>query len=532
MSYLFFGRLMHETYTPNLTSSSDTLIDSSRSSAWIRFLKALASGLLLPLGFAPFHLPGFAILSLALLFLQLNKKNSKQAFIIGYAFALGVLGFGTTWVYKSIHTYGHFNIPLSGLITLIFIAFFSLYTSFFAMIYAKINRHLPNFCSPFLFSSLWLFSEYLRTSWFTGFSWLLVGFGQIDSPLQHLLPVIGVFGVSWITALASGFLALALNKNNPKKRKWLIIFVAILLLPLSLKNKHWTQTHHEPISVGVIQADLSMRDKWDNKLYQSIQSYYQKTTQSLMPKTDLIVMPEASIPLPSSYAEHFLGEMHQEAKLHHSAVLLGIPQPSRAEPARYQNTLLGIGMAKGTYAKQHLVPFGEYMPKPFKWVTRLLQVPDAGVVPGDSAQKPVMFNQHAIANLICYEVAYPALLRTQLPEAAFIVSISDDGWFGRSLAVYQQLQMAQVLSKLTGRFQVVSNNDGLSSIINVQGQITESLPAFSKGILKGHIYPSTGATPWVLHGDKPIFILNALIVLFMIGFGLTIAAKKKRSYPS
>ena len=528
----YLGRFMNQTYSSNPASFSEALTHTESSKTWTRLLQAFASGLLLPLGFAPFHLPGFAILSLALLFLQVTHKTPKQAFILGFVFAAGVFGLGTSWVYNSIHTYGHLNLLVAGLITFIFIAFFSLYTGFFALLYTKINKNLPTYLSPILFATLWLFSEYLRAISFTGFPWLLLGFGQMDSPLQHLLPLIGVLGVSWVTALAASFLALAINQNSTKKRMWLLLFVFILILPITLKNKTWTQVHHEPISVGVIQADLSMRDKWDNALYQKIQSYYQQTATTLMPKKDLIVMPEAAIPLPSSYAGHFLGQMHADAENNQSAVLIGMPHPSKTTPGYYHNALLALGHAKGTYAKQHLVPFGEYLPKLFKPITTKLNLPEPNITPGHSNQTPITFNQHTIASLICYELAYPALLRAQLPHAAFIVSVSDDGWFGKSLAVYQQLQMAQVLSKQTGRYQIVSNNDGLSSFIDATGHISESLPAFSKGILEGNIYPASGATPWVEQGDNPIMIINILLLLFIIGLRLTIAAKKKRRYPS
>jgi apolipoprotein N-acyltransferase len=125
-----------------------------------------------------------------------------------------------------------------------------------------------------------------------------------------------------------------------------------------------------------------------------------------------------------------------------------------------------------------------------------------------------MVQKQAIATLICYELAYSDLLRKQLPLAKWIVSISDAGWFGHSLAMYQQLQMAQVRSVETARYQVVANNDGLSSIIDTQGKIKSSLPAFTKGILKAEVISATGTTPWVYFGNSPILFLCLFIVLF------------------
>ncbi|MCH9715701.1 MAG: apolipoprotein N-acyltransferase [Gammaproteobacteria bacterium] len=362
----------------------------------------------------------------------------------------------------------------------------------------------------------------------------LLGTGQIDSPLQHLLPIIGVLGVSWVTALSSSLLALAISNNYSKKIKLisLFLFVMLLILPLSLQNKTWTHALHTPISVAVIQADLSMRDQWDSAVYQKIESYYEKTAIEHMPKTNLIIMPESAIPLPSSYANHFLNTLHEKAKEHHSAVLLGIPHPSQTQPERYHNALVALGEARGIYAKQHLVPFGEYLPRAFSVITGWLGLPNANMMPGEAHQPAVRLNQHPFATLICYELAYPSLLRAQLPEAQFIVSLSDDGWFGHSLAVYQQLQLAQVLSKQTGRFQIVSNNNGLSSLINRNGKITDTLPAFSTGILGGTIYSATGVTPWVKTGDMPIVLINLCLLFIMLAFYLTVAAKQKSGYPN
>jgi apolipoprotein N-acyltransferase len=514
------------TWLPKIWSKTST------SKTGTLFLRAFASGLLLPLGFAPFHLPGLAVLSLALLFIQLTNQSPKKAFLIAFAFGVGFLGLGTSWIYNSIHIYGNLNIAVSLAFTLLFVAAFSLYPAFLGLIFSVINQKLPRYFSPFLFSSLWLFTEYLRANLFTGFPWLLVGFGQIDSPLQHLLPIIGVLGVSGVTALASGFLGLAIQAKNTHKLIALICFVLILILPLSLKNKSWTQVHHDAISVGVIQADLSMRDKWDSDLYQSIQTYYQEAIGTLLPKKNLVILPESAIPMPSSYAHEFLDPIHTDALAHHSAVLLGMPHPSRTHPGRYHNALLALGEAKGVYLKQHLVPFGEYIPDAFLNLTQKINLPDPNMAVGSTHQAPVMLHQYPIASLICYELAYPNLIRPQLPRAAFIVSLSDDGWFAHSFAMYQHLQMAQVISKQTGRYQIISNNNGRSSLIDSQGKIMNSLPAFSKGLLEGMIYPATGATPWIQTGDTWILNISMLLLLFMIVFRLILAAREKRGYPN
>ena len=103
-----------------------------------------------------------------------------------------------------------------------------------------------------------------------------------------------------------------------------------------------------------------------------------------------------------------------------------------------------------------------------------------------------------------------------MPVAQWIVSISDNGWFGRSLASYQQLQMAQVLSLITGRYQIVVNNDGLSSVINNYGDIVDGLPPFSSGILQSEVFPAEGSTPWIVWYDYPVLIFCSFFLVFIL----------------
>ena len=311
-----------------------------------------------------------------------------------------------------------------------------------------------------------------------------------------------------------------------------------LLFPLFFKNSTWSEEKKDPISVGIVQTNLSMRDKWDEALFWELLQRYQKETEKLL-GTQLIVLPESAIPLPATYISDFISDLREKAKKAGSAILLGIPQATTIDENYYFNTMLSIGKAKGSYSKQHLVPFGEYIPQPFQYVSNWLGIPDANIKPGKKNQSLIRVHNHPIASLVCYELAYGNLLRHQFPLAEWIVSISDDGWFGHSLAMYQQLQMAQVLSMQTARYQVVSNNDGLSSVIDTQGKIVASLPAYSSGVLQATIFATSGNTPWVTFGDLPILLFSVLIILISVIYKIIlmkvpvqpIAAKHKRRYP-
>lgn len=479
-------------------------------------LLSFLAGLLVPCGFAPFNMPGLSIIGLALLFTQLQRQTLKQSFYKGFTFGLGFFGLGVSWIYVSIYNYGHLNAILSALITLLFIAYLALYPAGVAMLYQRLSLKHVTLFNSILFSALWCIGEWVRATFLSGFPWLILGVGQINTPLKYLLPIIGAFGVSFIVCFIATCVATGLQKNNIRRNPWIMACIALLITPLLLKNHQWTSVSSTPISVGVIQANLSMRDKWNEALFWQLVQRYETYTRQLIGRKDLIVMPESAIPVPINYVSDLLESLDQQASKAGSAIILGIPEPTIADDTAYYNTLTTLGVAQGSYLKQHLVPFGEFIPKPFQQLTTWLNVPAANMKPGGSSQALVQVQHHSIASLICYELAYPNLLRKQLPQAVWIVSISDDGWFGHSLAMHQQLQMAQVLSLQTGRFQIVANNDGLSSIVNNLGEITSSLPAFQSGVLEATIYPASGSTPWVVIGDTPILLLNVLIVLLAL----------------
>lgn len=494
--------------------STDTkfwAIDRIESIGSWYWLIAFLAGALATLGFAPFHHPGAMLLSMSVLYTQLHQATHKQSWFIGLAFGLGLMSVGVSWVSVSIHLYGHLPIIAAIGITAVFVFYLALYPALCTLAYQYLAQTNASLVNALLFSSLWCISEYLRAHCFTGFPWLLLGFGQVDTPLKYLLPIVGIYGVSFLTVFAAAALSYTVRKM-PYSFYWLITFVGILIAPACLKPLAWSPAPKHSLSISMIQANLSMRDKWDEALFWKIFEHYKHATEHFLGKKQLIILPESAIPLPASYVQEWLTNINSRAKRMGSAVLIGIPEESNAQQVDFYNTIIGLGTASGTYRKQQLVPFGEYIPKVFLPIMNWLALPQSNMISGPSHPALMTVNHHPFASLICYELAYPELLRQQLPKAQWIVSLSDDGWFGHSFALYQHVQMAQVFSILGNRYQIVANNSGLSSLINHQGDIIHTLPAHTSGILEGVIYPLEGKTPWMVLGDRPILIACWLII--------------------
>lgn len=309
---------------------------------YLCYLRYFLFGLLLPLGFAPFHLPGMAILGLALFYTALTNNDSKSPFLCGLAFGLGFFGFGISWIYVSIHEYGHLHGIIAAFITFAFLLYLAVFPALVATAFSRLSIKPYTLSSALLFSALWIASEYLRSAFLGGFPWLLLGFGQFDTPVKFLLPIIGVFGTGFLSCFAATLLGIGTQTRGPKRFVYYLMFAICIMAPQLLKPVQWAEEKGEAISVGIIQANLSMRDKWDENLFWELLQHYKKGTEQLM-GTQLIVLPESAIPLPATYISEFLNKLQKRARKNGSAVLLGIPHPTTIDENYYYNAMISVG---------------------------------------------------------------------------------------------------------------------------------------------------------------------------------------------
>lgn len=490
-------------------------------------------GALIPFGFAPFSY-AFVIWIALLCFYLYLEHHPFLDFKSGYLFGIGLNLVGTSWIYHSIHEYGHLQPLFSAIITFLFILYVAFFYGVFSLAYQRLKSGLHESLRPLLFASCWCLAEYFRAHCFGGFPWLILGFSAVGTPLAPLLPWFGIYAPDFVIALAMGYFAIAIS-NTGFKRLYGIIGIMLFGLPACF-HLPTPQAYKQGVFVHIIQGNVKTQDKWDEQFFWQATHYYMKAIVKNLAPQKLIILPEAAITVPQSYVHDELQQLHQLAKKHKSAILLGIPKSSDNENDFY-NSMLGLGLAQGQYYKQQLVPFGEYIPHLLLPIIERLGFPVVNMIQGDPHQESMKVFGQNIVSLICYELAYPEHLRHQLPQGEWIVSMSDDGWFGHSFALYQHLQMAQAFSLMSHRDQVFVNNNGLSSIINAQGKIIAKLPAWKTQQLQGQITPHQQTTPWMKWGDGPILLCCIFIILLFIleKFGIylskTIAAQLKRLYP-
>ena len=478
-------------------------------------------GLASVLAFAP--LGAFPLMPIALggLFHLLNSgteaaTRQRCGALIGGAFGLGLFLGGVSWVYVSLSHFGGLPAPLAGLATLLFCAFLALYPALAGAIYghwAPSIRHRPLF-----FAALWTLGEWLRGWVLTGFPWLAIGYSQTPpSPLGGFAPILGVYGLSFVTAWVGASLSCAvssLHQRDSRKITLLRVLPAIVLIVLGglLRQVHWTQPTGQPISVALLQGNIAQEVKWRPEWFEtSLRTYYDLMREN---PAQLTVFPETAIPaflhqLPPGY----LDSLRALALRTNGDLLLGVATGGRSE---YTNSVISVG-ASGMqrYDKVHLVPFGEFVPPGFRWFMDWVQIPMSDFKPGANVQEPLQIGGLHVAPNICYEDAFGEEIIRALPKADLLVNLSNVAWFGDSLAPAQHLQISQMRAMETGRMMLRATNTGMTAIIETDGSVRAALRPFTRAALTGEVRAHSGETPYQRWGNTPSIVLCLLLITFL-----------------
>lgn len=465
---------------------------------------AFGAGLLYTLAFAPFDYPYLALIALIALFICWQRVSPRRALMRGYLFGLGQFGLGVSWVYVSIHDFGHAGMMSSGAMTTTFVGFWAIFPALAGYLPANITT----FNRVLFMPVVWLLVEYLRGVWvLDGFPWLLAGYSQLDTPLAGYIPVLGVYGTGFIVALSA---ALILVFN------WRGALVVLVLWAggAYLHNVQWTQPIGAPLQIALIQGNITQDKKWlpENKL-NTLRLYKTLTEQHW--GVNVIVWPETAIPAYLSEVEDlFLMPLHQAAQQHHTDLIVSLPIKNETSGEKY-NAVMTLGSRIADYRKTHLLPFGETMPwQPVSgFVLQQLSIKLGNFTAGGNNQPLLSAGGYSFITSICYEDVFGNHAIQGFENAAYLVNVTNDGWFGNSIEPHQHAQMARMRALETGRFLLRSTNTGLTAIVAPNGKMTQQLPLFEVGVLRGEITPMAGLTPYARLGDKPVlmFLLGLLI---------------------
>lgn len=479
---------------------------------WQWQLASLMMGGVLSLAFAPYGYAYLLIPVLMFLYQSWLQQTMKQALLSGYLFGLGLFGCGIYWVYISVHDAGGAD-PLSAVfITILAVGFYALFPALTAVLAVKVLKAPVVLLRVFAAALVWILVEYLRGYWvLNGFPWFQIAYSQLETPLAGFAPIIGVYGMGFLLA-SSGFMLVEMLRRKLIPLIGLLLLMMIWFSGAWLRNQQWTEVSGEPIKISLVQGNISQTQKWQPNQKLEILRLYQSLTEQHW-DSDVIIWPETAIPAFLSQVKQFyLQPLAEAAQQHGVDLVVSLPT---GEGKRYYNSVLSLTEPEVFYHKNHLLPFGEYLPlQPLSgWILDLIQVPLGSFTAGGDYQTLLKAGGYPFVTTICYEDAFGDLVARQIADAAYLVNVTNDAWFGDSVEPYQHMQLAQMRALETGRYLLRATNTGLTAFVGPDGSIQQQAPLFTTTTLTGSILPMKGLTPYAQWGDQPVFLVMIAWVL-------------------
>ena len=481
------------------------------------YSRAFLAGSVAVFGFAPFGIFPLTALALALLFgLWVRTDRPAQAAWLGFSFGMGLFCVGVGWIYVALHEYGYMHPILAAIATALFAAVNAALPALAGYVQAKFKAP-ANVRILLLMPAIWTLVEWLHGLLFTGFPWLSMGYSQApDSPLAGYAPVLGIYGVSLVTAVSAGILLLLWKERWNKTGK--IALAVLLVLWVSgavLRGVEWTQAQGEPLKVSLLQGNIPQETKFSEDALVGTLETYRRLAQGSDAR--LIVMPETALPIlrdnvPESYQDILRDHMRQNG----GDILIGVFEK---ENGNYYNSVYTLGSSRSQhYRKDHLVPFGEYIPirSVLGWfINDVLDIPMGDLGSGGEHQPPLDVAGQKVAVDICYEDAFGEEIIRALPQATLLVNVTNDAWYGDTYAAMQHNQLSQMRALETGRMMLRATNTGVTSVIGVDGRTQVMLPQHEEGVLTAKVQGYAGSTPYVRWGNGAVLVLIGLMLGFV-----------------
>ncbi|MDC0529358.1 apolipoprotein N-acyltransferase [Gammaproteobacteria bacterium] len=459
--------------------------------------------------FSPFSIKPLIILSYSYLIRELvYRENSSLKKIIFWSF--GHWGFGMSWLIVSVYYYGETSILIS---LIIFLLLILILTTFFSLPLSILRFRLfsRNNASQHIellyISSIFILSELSRYYLLNGIPWLIPGSVFLDTNTQYIYSIFGVAAGSMLIYLFASLIALYWGRN---KNISYIIFLSslILFIPVTLEKIE----DRRDIYVSIIQPSsdpfLKYKNGYKNEIEQNILNLVERTS----PKSEIVVLPEAELPysMQSKDFTNFIKKIDTSNKEFISGVW------SYKDEHLY-NALININTSE-SYNKMHLVPFGEYIPfiSSLRGIISFFDMPMSNVKHGNKNQQNIAIFQDKTINfapLICFDIAFSNTVRKSNKSSYFMINISNDTWFGKSIGPYHHLDITRVRAIENNKWIIRSTNDGFSAIITNNGTIVDIIEKGITGVINSGINIEKERSLYNIYGYFIPYLLSILIIV-------------------
>lgn len=505
-------------------------------------LLAATTGILLPYCFPKYDMGLLAWVALIPLHIALDGISRRtQAFWLGWLAGIIASTGIMSWVVTAMHTYGKVPLVFSYGIMLLLTAYLGLYMALYSAGVVWFRMLVPRY-GLFAAPCLWVALELLRTYVLSGLPWSLLGYSQYRQlDLIQIADHLGVYGVSFLIVLTNVALAelylwiMPLFRGfRPSRLPWELVTTAAMLVSLSwaystsLIASEAVERPKATLRVGVVQPNIDQAIKWDQAFRDETLRRYDRLTESFGYGADLVVWPEAATPF--IYEREPMYQLQLVAMANRAAAPLLFGSPAIRFDAERKPFLLNSayllspdGQLLGRYDKQHLVPFGEYIPLKSSLLFFLEKMVEgigdfqAGPGPtilsfqlkGSDGGAPARRVKFGV--VICYEVIFPDLVRRMATAGAeFLVTITNDAWFGDSSAPFQHFSMVVLRSVENHLAFARAANTGVSGFVDPFGRIIEASPIFTQTALQAEIPIRQIRTFYSRHGD--VFAYGCMLI--------------------
>ncbi len=497
-----------------------------KSSNLTACLIAVISGGIGTLAYSPFDYWIVAFLSATGLIWLATSQHKKQALIGSFLWAVSYFAIGVNWVQVSMTQFGGVPEFVSYLAVLLLACYLALYPLLFSYLIQRFQ--LKN---PWIIAVIFTFTEYLRGVVFTGFPWLQFGYSQVDSPFLGIAPILGVEGVTFFIMVVSGYLVYFVRQFTKKATNPTACILTLLLLlgaGYSTQFLKFVEVDEQkaPLSVVLVQGNIEQKMKWDPAHFNYTIRTYEQLIQSVLGKYQVIILPESAIPALEEQIEPLMQQLHRIGEQVGSEIIIGTLHQS---PQGLFNSATVLGNKVQPYSltqsprynKHHLVPFGEYVPfgNLLDWMRDVFVLP-INLSKGEFIQQPLLAANQRFNMAICYEIIFTHQVQQnqQAHNADYLLTISNDAWFGASMGPWQHFQMARMRALELGKPLIRATNTGITAFVDAYGQVVSQAPQFEATTLAASVPMMKGQTifaqfgNWLLYGICGIILVITFVL--------------------
>ena len=483
---------------------------------------ALAAGALASFGFAPYAWRWALGAGLVALFWLLRDVRPRAAAARGGLFGLGYFGCGVYWVAHTVHVYAHAPLWLAGGLAALLVGYLSLYPLAAAGLAARLcppGGAARLLCAAALFA---LF-EWLRGRLLGGFPWTPVGQGALDTWYQGYLPALGAYGAGGLMLLSAAAVAAGLRAGLRGAGTALALAALVALGGAGLGRAAWTAPVGAAQPVALVQAGVPLSERWRPDFLGKIKRRYRELTATAA-DAPLVIWPEAAIPQLYRAHRDYYRELRAGALGPDATLLTGAFFAEDAGGRRRIYTG-AVNLDTGErYRKNRLVPFGEFTPLR-GWLAPLyrrmrVRMRDLSA----SGDRPaIQVRNQEVGISICYEIIFPEFIRKSAATSGYLVSLSNDAWFGDTRGPWQHLEAARTRAAEAGRELLRVTGTGLTAALGADGRVRARAPQFEPAVLRAEVQPRAGATPYARFGDAPF------LALALAGFFGAVLRRRRRA---